>query len=169
VAERSEAERGDGSRLSRLFRMRNAVRAYVHRRCANPNDVEEIVADTYVVAWQRIKDVPVDDHEAFHWLRAVARRILANAYRSARRTRLVQERVMHEASTQMGVDHLPVERLDLITAWQKLALPDQRILVLVGLHGLNDAAIAARLGCSHEAARVRIHRARRRYEEHLSA
>src|SRR4029450_2647016 len=57
------------------------VRAYARRRAA-PDAAQDVVADTFLVAWRRLEDVPED---ALPWLYGVARRVLANQRRSAAR------------------------------------------------------------------------------------
>jgi RNA polymerase sigma-70 factor (ECF subfamily) len=58
-----------------------AVRGYALRRA--PRDMApDVVAETFLVAWRRLDDVPAD---ALPWLYGVARRVLANARRSADR------------------------------------------------------------------------------------
>ena len=62
-----------------------AVYAYARRR-STADDAEEVVADTFLVAWRRLDTVP---GEALPWLLAVARRTLANKRRGDdRRTAL---------------------------------------------------------------------------------
>jgi DNA-directed RNA polymerase specialized sigma24 family protein len=67
-------------RFEGLFRQNYAaVRAYALRRA--PHDVaQDVAAETFLVAWRRLDDVPDD---ALPWLYGVARRVLANQRRSA--------------------------------------------------------------------------------------
>lgn len=44
---------------------------------------EDVVAETFAVAWRRWDQVPVDEPRA--WLLAVARRVIANHHRTGRR------------------------------------------------------------------------------------
>src|ERR1700748_1514550 len=65
-----------------------AVRAYVARRSPTAGIVDDVVAETFLVAWRRTDDVPTD---VLPWLRAVARRVLANQRRGeARRGALLR-------------------------------------------------------------------------------
>jgi DNA-directed RNA polymerase specialized sigma24 family protein len=57
------------ARLSALFRQHAVdVRSYASRR-VGPDDAQEIVAETFLVAWRRIDDVP---DPALPWLYQVA-------------------------------------------------------------------------------------------------
>ncbi|MFI6909486.1 RNA polymerase sigma factor [Nonomuraea sp. NPDC050394] len=60
------------------------ILGYAIRRCSSPEDAADIVAETYVIAWQRIAGLP-DGEAGKLWLYGVARRVLANHRRSERR------------------------------------------------------------------------------------
>ncbi|MER7134470.1 RNA polymerase sigma factor [Streptosporangium saharense] len=49
------------------------ITAYAVRRCGSPQDVADVVAETFTVAWRRIAEVP-PGREALLWLYGVARR-----------------------------------------------------------------------------------------------
>ena len=88
-------------RFEDLFRGNYAaVRAYALRRV--PRDVaQDVVAETFLVAWRRLEDVPDD---ALPWLFAVARRVLANERRSADRRAALDRRVATAAITVAAGD-----------------------------------------------------------------
>src|SRR6478672_3188813 len=76
--------------FERLFRSEaDAVRAYALRR-ADPADADDVVAETFLVAWRRLDDVPSDPRP---WLLSVARRVVANRRRSNRRVVSLTERL----------------------------------------------------------------------------
>ncbi len=53
------------------------------------------MAETFLVAWRRLDDVPAD---ALPWLYGVARRVLANERRSAGRRAALEQRVATTAA-----------------------------------------------------------------------
>src|SRR5947209_1710216 len=57
------------------------VYAYARRR-GTAEDAQEVVAETFLVAWRRLDHVPADP---LPWLLNVARKVLANRRRSSRR------------------------------------------------------------------------------------
>ncbi|HET9559031.1 MAG TPA: sigma-70 family RNA polymerase sigma factor, partial [Actinomycetota bacterium] len=60
---------------------------YARRRCATATDADDVVAETFAIAWRKLDRIP--DAEPLPWLYAVARRVLANHRRgSGRRERL---------------------------------------------------------------------------------
>ena len=66
-----------------------AVRGYALRR-TSADAAQDAVAETFLVAWRRLDDVPPD---ALPWLFGVARRVLANQRRSAARSEALEERL----------------------------------------------------------------------------
>ena len=65
-------------RFTALFEAtRLPLLAYAVRRVADPADAADVVAETYLVAWRRLDDVPAGAC-ARPWLFGVARRVLAN-------------------------------------------------------------------------------------------
>ena len=75
-------ERGDAARLKRLFdEYAGRLYAYCLRR-GDRADAEEIVAETFLVAWRRIDCVP---GEPLPWLFRVAGNVIANRRRGDRR------------------------------------------------------------------------------------
>lgn len=66
------------ARFTALFESTHrALLAYAVRRVADPADAADVVAESFLVAWRRIDEVPAD---ARPWMFGVARRVLANAH-----------------------------------------------------------------------------------------
>jgi RNA polymerase sigma-70 factor (ECF subfamily) len=152
------------ARFEALFeRHHAAVRGYVLRRSGGVV-VEDVVADTFLVAWRRFEDVP---DVALPWLLGVARRVLADHRRAARRRRSLSERLLGEASTPGGWSPPAGLSAELIDALRMLTELEREALLLVAWDGLSprDAAVVA--GCSSAAFRVRLHRARGRVSAQL--
>ncbi|MGH8915873.1 MAG: RNA polymerase sigma factor, partial [Acidimicrobiia bacterium] len=61
----------------------NDLRAYCRRRLA-PDEVDDAVAEVFVVAWRKLEKVP-PGNEARLWLYGVARNVVRNQTRSSRR------------------------------------------------------------------------------------
>jgi RNA polymerase sigma-70 factor, ECF subfamily len=138
-----------------------AVSAYALRR-ASQADAEEVVAETFLVAWRRRDEVPSD---AKPWLLGVARRVLANQRRAAGRREALRARIAGEHES----DSEPRRRPPVIQALGRLSRGDREILLLVAWDGLSTREAAATLGCSTTGAKVRLHRARRRLRAQLEA
>ena len=144
-----------------------ALAAYALRRCSTPEDAADVVAETFAVAWRRIRQVP-GGRDATLWLFGTARKVLANQRRGERR----RARLSMRLSAEPAVAHVPIaERtgeLDLARA-ALARLPEQQrdLLGLVAWEGLSSSELAAVLRCSENAAKIRLHRARRALEREL--
>lgn len=143
--------------------------AYAVRRTSSVDDAADVVAETFTVAWRRLGDVPEGD-EARPWLYGVARRVLANHRRGVERRRRLDERLLLELAAACAGSPSVGEGPELegiAAALARLGDADRELLTLVGWEGLGREEIAVVLGCSREAVRVRLHRARRRFGRRL--
>jgi RNA polymerase sigma factor (sigma-70 family) len=138
---------------------------YALRRTSRLEMAADVVADAFLVAWQRIGDIPPDNGRA--WLFGVARNVLANQRRAARRSDDLTARLRQEL-TQVTVvpPDVPVE---VAVAFRALSEADQEILRLVAWEGLAADELAVVFDCSANAARIRLHRARSRFTEALQS
>jgi RNA polymerase sigma-70 factor, ECF subfamily len=136
-----------------------AVSAYALRR-ARHADADEAVAETFLVAWRRLGEVPSD---AKPWLLGVTRRVLANQRCAAGRREALRARVAEGCER----DSEPRRRPPIIQALGRISTRDREILLLVAWDGLSTREAAVILGCSMTAAKVRLHRARRRLRAEL--
>jgi RNA polymerase sigma-70 factor (ECF subfamily) len=155
-------------RFEGLFRENYApVRAYALRRA--PRDMaQDVVAETFLVAWRRLDDVPVD---ALPWLYGVARRVLANARRSAERGVALEQRLATAAVPVSLAD--PGDNVGdaeiVRAALARLSERDRETLMLVAWHGLPPARAARAADCTRAAFSVRLHRARARLAAQLAS
>ncbi len=137
-----------------------AVRVYAWRR--DPALADDVVSETFLVAWRRLEDIPRDS--PLPWLLGVARNVRLNMQRSERRR--VQRESLDAAEREVrgAADFSQPDTGD-DRLWQLLrALPerDREVLLLVAWEGLERADIAAILGCSQASVALRLFRARRR-------
>lgn len=143
------------------------ILGYALRRTDSMEDAGDVVGDTFLVAWRRLDEVPSGDR-ARMWLYGTARRILANHYRSKRRVRRLHDRLDFEPSPPTGVPSGDPSDVDKIAAaFARLSDTDREILLLVGWEQLDPGQIAEVLGCKRTTARVRLHRARKRFTSEL--
>ena len=137
------------------------VLGYVLRRTDSAHDAADVIAETFLVAWRRLDDAPTGA-SARLWLFGVARRVLANQRRGERRRNQLAERLRGELAARDPPTAPSGELAELAAAYGSLAEGDREVLALEAWEGLSAAAVATVLGCSHNAARIRLHRARRR-------
>jgi RNA polymerase sigma-70 factor (ECF subfamily) len=141
----------------------DAVLAYVLRRA--PADVaEDIVAETFAIAWRRSDNLP--ERDTLPWLYATARRVNANQRRSQRRQQALAERVASEVPTKplWAEQHGPSSILEALAS-----LPERQreVLMLAAWEDLDSKHAAIVFGCSATAYRLRLHRARRALKRRL--
>jgi RNA polymerase sigma factor (sigma-70 family) len=150
---------GDDERRSRgeaLFASHAAaVLAYARRR-ASPSTADDVLSDVFMVAWRRLDDLPDDVRP---WLLGCARNALANHRRGERRRLRLTERLRPATPLdQPWALHDSV----LAEALATLNERDREVLLLTAWEGLSADRAAVALGCSPEAFRKRVHRARKR-------
>lgn len=139
-----------------------AVLGYAMRRVPS-DEAADVAADVFLTAWRRFPDVP-RGAEARLWLYATARRVVANRVRSERRRTRLRARLLREPADP---PQLAPEREPVGDAFGRLTAADREILSLVAWEGLSADEVARVLGCSANAARIRLHRARRRFAAEL--
>ncbi len=143
------------------------VVVYVARRTRSAADADDVVASTFLVAWNRI-DVLADADEPLAWLYAVAYRTLLSHWRDTSRTAELADKAASEYVNQMVSVEETVQasdRLDTVTAAMgKLSETDQELLRLIGWEQQTHAEIASILGISRVLVRTRLRRARRRLQ-----
>lgn len=128
---------------------------------------DEVVSDVFLIAWRRLGEVP--DH-ALPWLLVVARNVIANEVRAAaRRESLAAELRSWQSGTVPDIADQVSERQAVLRALTALSDDDRELLTLVAWHGLSPRDAAQVLGCSAATYFVRLHRARRRLEQAVSA
>ncbi|GAA3757760.1 sigma-70 family RNA polymerase sigma factor [Plantactinospora mayteni] len=142
---------------------------YGLRRLADADTSVEIAQEVFEVAWRRREDVP---DNSLPWLYGVARRLLANHWR-ARRTNppaypLPPDTAAIQSANGFDPSSVPVIA-DLRAALARLPEIDREIVRLIGWEQLTIAEAAQVLGCTRTAAKVRLHRARRRLATVLAA
>ncbi|GAA0965411.1 RNA polymerase sigma factor [Acrocarpospora macrocephala] len=146
------------------------ILAYLRRRTGSPDDAADALAETFATAWRRVADIP-GGARARLWLYGVARRVLANGRRAeSRRSELVERLSAQLALWGDSVDPSGVDDLDTVrAAFEQLNPDDREVLSLATWEELGSQEIATVLGCSRGAARLRLHRARRRLAVELRA
>jgi len=135
-----------------------AVCAYFARRAAR-DDVEDLAAETFAVAWRKL---PRRIEQPLPWLYAVAGKVLANhRRRSARRGAFAHDPSTGDPAERFGGDR------GLAVAFATLSELDREAICLVAWEGLSIADAARAAGCSKATFHVRLSRARARLAREL--
>jgi RNA polymerase sigma-70 factor (ECF subfamily) len=158
----------DAEAFRALYRAHyRAVCRYLLAR-AGPDAVEDVAAETFLVAWRRRAEMP--DH-ALPWLLNTAGKCLANQRRSRQRATALIDRIaaFTSAGTASIQDDLArdAQRRALLQALASLRERDRALLVLRHWDDLAPREVAAVLGLAPVLVRTRIHRAERRLRQAL--
>ncbi|GAB3821285.1 RNA polymerase sigma factor [Kribbella italica] len=135
---------------------------YALRRVGSPDDAADVVAESMLVAWRRIDEVPVDD-SARLWLYGVARRVVANHRRGElRRDRLAGRLRQHLVEAMPDHSDLTGSTAVIQQGLDSLSDDDRDLLMLTAWDGLEPREAAVVLGVPARTVRTRLHRARTR-------
>ena len=159
----------DTQRFRALYKANYArITGYALRRAPSPEDAADVVADTFTVAWCKLDDIPVGD-EAVLWLYGVARKVLSNHGRRRESRSVVFAMLARDYQEAVWADPPPGEGVgrQVAGAWKALSAEDRDLLGLLVWETLSVEQIAAVVGCSRAVAKVRVHRARRRFAREL--
>jgi RNA polymerase sigma-70 factor (ECF subfamily) len=176
VVDRSDAKlltassAGSGDAYSEFFRRHvDAITRYAVRRCANPEDVADLVAECFLVALQAAHRYIPETDTALPWLFGISRRLLAKQ----RRKYVGNRRIEVKASNAFPVftaaeDNEIASAIDaarqapaLEAALNDLTSAERDVLELIAYDGLSPSEAAAALEITPNAARLRLSRARR--------
>lgn len=144
------------------------ILGYALRRTRNGDDAADVVAETFLTAWRRLDDVPPGPDDRL-WLYGVARRVLANHHRGERRKSELGDRLRRDLAGSYQVDEYTGQLAGLAAAFGSLPEADRELLSLVAWEGLGHGEISDVLGCSRNAVRIRLHRARSRFSAALAS
>jgi RNA polymerase sigma factor (sigma-70 family) len=159
------------TRFRRLFDdVERDLLSYAVRRVQRPEDAADVVAETFLVAWRRLDDVP-PGAEARLWLYGVARRQLANQRRGQLRRSQLVDRLRAElpgALAAAGGAPEDERAADVRGALARLGDEDRELLMLSSWEGLSPGEIATVLQLPAVTLRSRLHRARKRLRAELT-
>lgn len=139
---------------------RNQVWAYT--AClADRQRADDLVSDTFVVAWRRFGDIP---DPPLPWLLGVARNMVRQHLRTQVRQGSLESDLRSWAETGASIypDETAAARVDMVRALARLPRADREVLILTAWHELTPHETAVVIGVTPAAIRVRLHRARRR-------
>ena len=132
---------------------------------AGREHADDVVAETFLVAWRRLADVPANP---LPWLLGVARNVVHERYRDQVRQSAVAAELrawVREAEDDVA-EHV-AGRAAVLVALAALGDADREILTLIAWHGLAARDAARVVGCSTATFFVRLHRARKRLQDAL--
>lgn len=169
----NDSQHGDSSASERFRSVYDAyaadVAAYALRR-RSAADAADVVAETFVVAWRQVGELPAEPATRA-WLLRVARRIIIAQTEGEQREEQLTERLAEQFEQRYGTLP-PIERLEQANivgaAIRRLSEDDRELLLLVAWDELQPAEIGTLLGLPGPVVRKRLQRARNRLRRHLA-
>jgi RNA polymerase sigma-70 factor, ECF subfamily len=148
------------ARFADVFQNLGSIVRYAAAR--GSRDPEGIAAEVMAIAWRRLPSLPADDPRP--WLFVTARNLLmAERRRTGRQATLDAHHAETPAAEAESGDPA------VTAALMQLRPADRDALLLVSWDDLTPAQAARVAGISPVAFRVRLYRARRRFEQALSS
>lgn len=143
---------------------------YCLRRSESPAIAEEVLSDTFAVAWQKLDAAPRGD-DSRPWLFGIARNHLRNSWRKRRTGLRLVERLSSDTTGIAPDDPAAVAvdaTDDIAAALNQLKDSDRELLQLAAWEELPHREIAGLLGITENAVAIRLHRARERFAKLLA-
>jgi RNA polymerase sigma-70 factor (ECF subfamily) len=143
------------------------VLGYARRRTATPDDADEIVSATFLVAWRRLDDYLGAD-VPLAWLYGVTYRTLLSHRRSRAKSVQLSERITFAHSPIDDRTEPAAEAREelavVMAALTRLPRLDQELLLLAGWEEQTHSELAAALDIPRQLVRARLYRARQRLQ-----
>jgi RNA polymerase sigma-70 factor (ECF subfamily) len=169
------AREGDREALDDLVRATyGGTYTLAYRLTGNDDDARDVVQDTYLRAYRSLRRFR-GDAQFTTWLYRITANCSANllAKRARHRTEPLSE---DDPVIDLRAEHDPEQRLAgsddrarIASALAQLPWRLRQVIVLRDIYDLAHGSIAKELGITEAAAKVRLHRARRRLRDLLAA
>ena len=168
---------GDGDAYAVLFRRHvRAITAYAVRRCANSEEVSDLVAETFMTALGAAGRYRPETPTALPWLFGIARRVLFRQRRKAAGLARLRIKAGNTYPHYQGSEEDAItnaidaarQQPAIEAALELLPKGEREVLELVAYDGLTPSEAAMVLDVTPNAARLRLSRARKRMRAALA-
>ncbi len=141
---------------------------YLTRRASGPEEATDILAEIYVIAWQRLDKVPTDGNARL-WLFGVARNLLMKSAQAERSHQALVGALTGELRRIADDVERVNQGLDdkVRASLESLPVKQREVLLLTVWEGLKPREIAKVTGSTANVVRVRLHHARSRLRRDL--
>lgn len=167
---------GDGAAFTRFWRRHvGLVTAYAIRRCANPDEVADIVAESFLAAYRMAGRYQPLTPTAVPWLLGITERTAAAHRRAWLRWLRLRQRTATDRPRFRDEEYSAVDAAidaarqtpEIEAALEALPERERTVLELVAYASLSPSEAAMALDITPNAARLRLARARKRMRQRL--
>lgn len=163
----ARAASGDQDAFRAIYRAHvRPVYWIAHGLLGSPSDAEDVVQETFVVAWRKLPGLELAGESLLPWLATICRFQAANRLRRLRRNSMNTADAVDDTlpGTVCVEDQVIAASLAerIAAEVQRLGDTDREIFQLCAVEGYAYEAAAAQLGVSHAAVRNRLSRVRSR-------
>ncbi len=169
----TKAKDGDREAFNELVRATSAATyTLAYRLVGNEEDARDVVQEAYLKSYRAIKDFR-SDAQFSTWMYRITANCASTHVRSRRRHRyeeLPDETTVVDQGREVDPEAAAAGaelRSQLVAALSELPSRMRAVVVLRDVYDLTHAEIADHLGVTETAAKVRLHRARRRLRSSL--
>ena len=165
----------DSGAFAALFALyRDVVFRQALRLVDQPADAEEVAAAAFFELWRKRSSVRLVEGSVLPWLLVTATNLARNSHRALMRREALLQRVPRERDDEQSVRAFEridndVLRRDLAASLRRLKPQDVALVTMTALDGYALTEVAALVGLSEGAARVRLHRAYKKLRALLTA
>jgi len=150
-----------------------ALYRYLVKRTGNENDAADLAQEAFI----RLYEKKVNPETAASWLYTTGYRLFVDHWRKKRKAKLISYESIPEMSRleqhcQLSPEHAAIGNelcAEIREAMQQLRPRDRKVLLLLAQRDCSYREIAEKIGISENAAKIVVHRARKRMRELMQA
>lgn len=140
------------------------ISRFISKR-VNQDDVEDLAADLFALAWQKRAQIPVGLE--LPWLYKSARYLISNHNRKQAGRRSIFDS-LKEPEAAPSAESIAIADVELATAWKQLSPKESEILALWAFEGLEPRELAVVLEKSENACAIALSRAKSKLQTLLN-
>lgn len=149
-----------------IFRAHLAETSRFIARRTKAEDVEDLAADLFALAWQKRASIPKGLE--LPWLYKSARYLISNHNRKQQGRASILA-ALKEPETAPSAESIALADIDLAAAWKALNAKEQEIIALWAFEGLEPKQLAIALEKSENACAIALSRAKAKLTELLDS
>lgn len=148
----------------------HALYSFIHRRSQGLDpalsSAEDILADTWAIAWQKREQAPEDEGLVAAWLYQIARHLLANHIRRTQTLRKHSATLDPDLVSRFNAEGLVIADDELKRIFNLLTDGEKEVMALTLWEGLEPRHIAHVTSSTANAVSLKLHKARKKISEY---